>query len=160
MRSIQQAQGALKELAKLLPDTAVRIVGDRMEEVLVSELRDGDLVLIRPGAGIPVDGVVLEGESAINESMITGESRRVRKAEGYRWYGEWGGFAPRRSNRHGRTDCSRGNYAPGRTGSNIAFPSSDFGGHRRVRPHLGCVGVRDRNHLCVARVTSHTRIRC
>ncbi|HZQ54866.1 MAG TPA: HAD-IC family P-type ATPase [Bryobacteraceae bacterium] len=82
MRSIQQAQSALKELAKLLPDTAVRIVGERVENVPVSELRDGDLVLIRPGAGIPADGIVREGESAINESMITGESRPVHKAEG------------------------------------------------------------------------------
>ena len=82
MRSIQQAQGALKELAKLLPDTAVRLVGDRAEEVPVSELRDGDLVLIRPGDGIPADGIVREGESAVNESMITGESRPVRKAQG------------------------------------------------------------------------------
>jgi len=82
MRSIQQAQGALKELAKLMPDTATRIVGERTEEVPVSELRDGDLVLIRPGAGIPADGVVRQGESAVNESMITGESRPVRKTEG------------------------------------------------------------------------------
>jgi Cu2+-exporting ATPase len=79
MRSIMQAQGALKELAKLLPDRAVRIAGERMEEVAVSELRDGDLVLIRPGASIPADGVVRQGESDVNESMITGESRPVRK---------------------------------------------------------------------------------
>lgn len=84
MRSIAQAQGALKELAKLLPDTAVRIVGEHTEEVAVSELRNGDLVLVRPGAGIPADGIVRQGESAVNESMITGESRPVHKAEGKR----------------------------------------------------------------------------
>src|SRR5215472_3982203 len=78
-RSISQAQGALKELAKLLPDRAVRIIEDRMEEVAVSAVRDGDLLLIRPGAGIPADGVVREGESDLNESLITGESRPVRK---------------------------------------------------------------------------------
>jgi Cu2+-exporting ATPase len=82
MRSIMQAQGALKELAKLLPDRAVRIDGDQMEDVTVSELRDRDMVLIRPGASIPADGVVRQGESDVNESMITGESRPVRKAEG------------------------------------------------------------------------------
>jgi Cu2+-exporting ATPase len=82
MRSIQQAQGALKELAKLLPDTAVRIAGERTEEVAVADLRVGDLVLVRPGAGIPADGVVRQGESAVNESMITGESRPVHKAGG------------------------------------------------------------------------------
>jgi len=79
MRSIAQAQGALKELAKLLPDTAVRIVADRTEEVPVSDLRDGDVVLVRPGANIPADGVVQQGESEVNESMITGESRPVHK---------------------------------------------------------------------------------
>ena len=80
MRSISQAQGALKELAKLLPDSAERIVGERTETVLVSDLRQGDVVLVRPGAGIPADGVVREGSSEVNESMITGESRPVRKA--------------------------------------------------------------------------------
>jgi len=82
MRSIAQAQGALKELAKLLPDTAVRVVGERMEEVPVSELRERDMVLVRPGANVPADGVVSRGESAVNESMITGESRPVQKAVG------------------------------------------------------------------------------
>jgi Cu2+-exporting ATPase len=82
MRSISQAQGALQELAKLLPDTAVRVVDDRMETVAVSDLRVGDVVLIRPGASIPADGVVQDGSSDINESMVTGESRPVRKDVG------------------------------------------------------------------------------
>jgi P-type Cu2+ transporter len=82
MRSISQAQGALKELARLLPDTAERITGERTETVRVADLREGDLVLVRPGAGVPVDGVVREGESDVNESMITGESRPVRKTAG------------------------------------------------------------------------------
>jgi Cu2+-exporting ATPase len=84
MRSISQAQGALKQLAKLLPSTATRIVGDRMEEVRIDELREGDIVLVRPGERIPADGVVLQGSSAANESMITGESRPVEKREGDR----------------------------------------------------------------------------
>ena len=82
MRSISQAQGALKELAKLLPDTAVRIAGDRMETVAVSDLQDGDVVLIRPGASIPADGDVHDGSSDVDESMITGESRPIRKTVG------------------------------------------------------------------------------
>lgn len=82
MRSINQAQGALKELAKLLPDTAVRVVGERTEEVPASELREGDLVLVRPGSGVPADGVVRDGSSNVNESMITGESRPVKKSAG------------------------------------------------------------------------------
>jgi P-type Cu2+ transporter len=82
MRSIFQAQGALKELARLLPSTAERIVGERTEEVAVDELRDGDLLLVRPGASIPADGVVRSGASSVSEAMITGESRPLRKAEG------------------------------------------------------------------------------
>lgn len=79
MRSIAQAQGALNALAKLLPDTAVRMIGERTEEVSVSELREGDLLLVRPGANIPADGLVRLGDSSVNESMITGESRPVPK---------------------------------------------------------------------------------
>ena len=82
MRSIAQAQGALNELARLIPDTAERVVGDRTETIPISALREGDLVLIRPGAGIPADGAVREGGSEVNESMITGESRPVRKEPG------------------------------------------------------------------------------
>jgi Cu2+-exporting ATPase len=84
MRSISQAQGAVKELAKLLPGTAVRLVGDRTEEVPLDQLREGDLVLVRPGATVPADGVVRQGSSTVNESMITGESAPVGKAEGDR----------------------------------------------------------------------------
>ncbi len=82
MRSISQAQGALKELAKLVPDTAVRLTGERTEEVPVADLREGDVILVRPGSSIPADGVVIEGTSAVNEAMITGESRPVEKKPG------------------------------------------------------------------------------
>lgn len=82
MRSIQQAQGALKELAKLMPATANRVVGDRTETVAVSALQAGDVVLIRPGEAVPADGVVAEGTSAVNEAMLTGESRPVDKKAG------------------------------------------------------------------------------
>jgi len=82
MRSIAQAQGALQELAKLLPDTAVRIAGERTEIVPLSALREGDLLLVRPGTTIPADGIVRDGTSDVNESMITGESRPVPKPAG------------------------------------------------------------------------------
>jgi Cu2+-exporting ATPase len=82
MRSISQAQGALQELAKLLPDTATRVTDSGEEKVSVSELRNGDVVLVRPGESVPVDGTVLKGSSELNESMITGESRPVSKAHG------------------------------------------------------------------------------
>lgn len=84
MRSVVQASGAVGELAKLLPSTATRIRGDATEDVPLAELRAGDLVLVRPGASIPADGVVRSGASAVNESMITGESRPVDKHEGDR----------------------------------------------------------------------------
>jgi Cu2+-exporting ATPase len=80
MRSVRQASGALNELAKLMPDTAERILPDEdTEEVPTTELRQGDLILIRPGASVPADGVVEQGESDVNEAMITGESKPVSK---------------------------------------------------------------------------------
>ncbi len=82
MRSISQAQGALQELAKLLPDTATRVSDRGEERVPVSELREGDLVLIRPGESVPADGIVRKGESALDEAMLTGESNPVKKREG------------------------------------------------------------------------------
>jgi P-type Cu2+ transporter len=84
MRSISQAQGALRELAKLLPATAARLKGGEVEEVPIDSLVVGDTVLVRPGASVPADGTVLEGTSEVNESMITGESRPVRKSQGER----------------------------------------------------------------------------
>ncbi|HEX6559937.1 MAG TPA: HAD-IC family P-type ATPase, partial [Longimicrobiales bacterium] len=84
MRSITQAQGALKELAKLLPAEAVRVRGDSTEEIPLSAISDGDVLLIRPGASIPADGTVQRGTSSVNESMITGESRPVEKQQGAR----------------------------------------------------------------------------
>ncbi len=89
MRSINQAQGALVELAKLLPNNAVRIIhdergGEQTEEVPLTALKNGDLVLVRPGASIPADGEVREGHSNVNEAMITGESRLIGKNAGDR----------------------------------------------------------------------------
>lgn len=82
MRSISQAQGALKELAKLLPATAVRVRGENTEEIPIGDVRESDTLLVRPGAAVPADGVVISGMSPVNEAMITGESRPVSKQEG------------------------------------------------------------------------------
>jgi len=82
MRSISQAQGALQELAKLLPDTATRVTDQGEEEVPLSELSEGDIVLVRPGESVPADGLIQKGTSDLNEAVITGESRPVRKKEG------------------------------------------------------------------------------
>jgi Cu2+-exporting ATPase len=82
MRSISQARGALQELSKLLPDTATRVTDGQEEDVKVGDLRRGDVVLVRPGESVPVDGVVRRGASDVDEAMITGESRPVKKREG------------------------------------------------------------------------------
>ncbi len=83
MRSVRQASGALSSLAKLMPDTAEHILPDgSMHTMPVSSLQPGHLVLVRPGASIPADGVVEGGESDVNESMITGESALVKKTPG------------------------------------------------------------------------------
>ena len=81
MRSVRQASGSLNELAKLLPDTAELIREDGSIDIVPAQiLRSGDTFLIRPGTGIPADGRVIEGQSHINESMITGESNPVSKS--------------------------------------------------------------------------------
>jgi len=82
MRAVGSAQSALNELAKLLPDTAERVANGQTETVPVSALRADDLVLVRPGASVPADGTVEEGDSQLNEAMITGESRPVHKRPG------------------------------------------------------------------------------
>jgi Cu2+-exporting ATPase len=83
MRSVRQASGALNELAKLMPDEAERVKADgTTETVSATSLRTGDLLLVRPGASVPADGEVTEGQSSLNESMITGESRPVKKSTG------------------------------------------------------------------------------
>ena len=76
MRSVMNAQGALKELAKLLPDMAELENG---QKVSVSILKVGDVVLVRPGAKVPADGIVLDGSSSVDEAMITGESESIKK---------------------------------------------------------------------------------
>lgn len=81
MRAVKGAQGALKELSKLLPDTAEVIRGGEQKSIPISELKERDVVFVRPGGRIPADGVVIEGKSEANESMITGESALVPKKE-------------------------------------------------------------------------------
>ena len=82
MRAISQARGALNALAALLPDTAERVSGTETQTVPISELKVGDVVLVRPGTRVPADGEVVEGSADVDESMITGESRSVSKAPG------------------------------------------------------------------------------
>jgi Cu2+-exporting ATPase len=84
MRAIGQAQGALAALAALLPDEAERVTEHGIETVPVSALGKGDVVLVRPGARVPADGTIVEGQAELDESMITGESRPVAKGGGDR----------------------------------------------------------------------------
>jgi len=82
MSAVMGAQDALGELAKLLPDEADMVHGDHIMTVPVSRLAVGDHVLVRPGAAIPVDGEVVDGESDVDESLLTGESAAVAKSVG------------------------------------------------------------------------------
>lgn len=80
MASIAKAENALDAISNLLPDKAEKLVNGKPEQVLVSELKVGDLVLIRPGSSIPVDGVIVDGSSSVDEAAITGESKPLSKS--------------------------------------------------------------------------------
>ena len=86
LRAVRGATGALSELAKLIPPTAHKLEarGQRSEvtDVKTEELEKGDLILVRPGEKVPIDGSVVDGQSSVNESMVTGESRPVSKKAG------------------------------------------------------------------------------
>ncbi|MEV0248625.1 heavy metal translocating P-type ATPase [Nocardia sp. NPDC050712] len=85
MRSLGQASSALSSLAALLPDAAERLdAHGTATSVAVAELRTGDLVVVRPGGRVPADGTVETGSAEVDESMITGESRPVRRGAGDR----------------------------------------------------------------------------
>jgi Cu2+-exporting ATPase len=86
MRALGAASGALDALAALLPDTADRVDGEggATSEVALGDLVSGDVVLVRSGARVPADGVVVDGSAEMDESMVTGESRTVARGEGDR----------------------------------------------------------------------------
>lgn len=82
MASIARAESALDAISKLLPDKAEKVVDGKPQLVLVSDLKLGDFVLVRPGARVPVDGAIVEGVSSVDEAAITGESKPVSKSTG------------------------------------------------------------------------------
>jgi len=87
MRAIRGASGALRELVELIPSTANLVKDGEVVEAPTETLRPGDVVLVRPGERIPVDGTVISGQTSVNEAMITGESKPVSKATGDRVIG-------------------------------------------------------------------------
>ncbi|MDV8023515.1 heavy metal translocating P-type ATPase [Rhodococcus sp. IEGM 1330] len=82
MRSLAQTTSALDSLAALLPDTAERVENDDVVPIPPDQLRLGDVVVVRPGGRVPADGTVVAGSASMDESMITGESRTVRRGDG------------------------------------------------------------------------------
>jgi Cu2+-exporting ATPase len=82
MKSILGASRALELLVQLMPSEAHRVQGDNIEDIPLEDLQKGDTILIKPGEKVPADGEVLEGESYLNESMLTGESKPVKKSKG------------------------------------------------------------------------------
>jgi Cu2+-exporting ATPase len=82
MRSLAQTTSALDSLAALLPDEAERVTPGGTETVAPAELRVGDVVIVRPGGSVPADGRITQGSAEIDESMVTGESRPVRRGLG------------------------------------------------------------------------------
>ncbi len=81
-RAHSKTNSAVKELLKMAPNKAVRIVNDQEEEVPIDQIQLGDILRVKPGDKIPVDGVIAEGETSIDESMITGEPIPVNKSPG------------------------------------------------------------------------------
>jgi P-type Cu2+ transporter len=81
MRAVSGAQGALRELSKLLPDVVEIERNDQIKEISLEDLKEGDVILVRPGGKIAADGKIIEGETEVDESMVSGESRPVKKGE-------------------------------------------------------------------------------
>lgn len=79
MKSIKGASQALELLVKMMPSNAHLVTGGETKDVPVEELKENDMVAVKPGEKIPVDGVVIDGESHLDESMLTGESKPVKK---------------------------------------------------------------------------------
>jgi len=82
MKAVLGASRALEKLAQLLPDTAHIIEGDNIKDIKISDLKKEDIILIKAGEKVPADGVITEGNSYIDESMLTGESKPVKKGKG------------------------------------------------------------------------------
>lgn len=81
MKSVMGASRSLELLVKMMPSTAHLLKNDTVKDVKVSELKKDDIVMVKPGEKVPVDGIIIEGESYVDESMLTGESKPVKKTK-------------------------------------------------------------------------------
>lgn len=117
-RSKGKTTDAIKSLMKLMPKTATVVVNGVEQVVLIEEVKQGDIFVVKPGESIPVDGIILEGHSAINESLLTGESIPKDKAEGDKVYAAT-------LNRSGFLCCKAENVGEDTTLSNIIRLVSD-----------------------------------
>lgn len=79
MKSVLGASKALQLLVTMLPAEAHKVIGDKIEDVSLESLQKGDIILIKPGEKVPADGIIHEGSSYLNESMLTGESKPIKK---------------------------------------------------------------------------------
>jgi len=83
MKSVMGASGALEALVRLLPSVAHRLGADgATEDVPLTQIAPGDRLLVKPGEKVPIDGIIVKGQSSFDESMLTGESRPIEKGEG------------------------------------------------------------------------------
>ncbi|AVR46577.1 copper-translocating P-type ATPase [Christiangramia fulva] len=80
MKSVLGASKALQLLVSMMPAEAHRVNGDQVEDVKLDTLKKGDIILVKPGEKVPADAIIVEGESYLNESMLTGESKPVKKS--------------------------------------------------------------------------------
>ncbi|MFP4163438.1 MAG: copper-translocating P-type ATPase [Chitinispirillaceae bacterium] len=87
MKTVAGASQAVESLVKLLPSQAHRITDGQIEDVALQEVKSGDKVLVKPGEKVPVDGRITEGDSSVNEAMVTGESLPVHKKKGMKMIG-------------------------------------------------------------------------
>ena len=81
MKSVLGASKALQLLVSMMPAEAHRVKGDTIEDISLEDLLKDDVILIKPGEKVPADGIIVEGTSYLNESMLTGESKPVKKEE-------------------------------------------------------------------------------
>ena len=152
LRARARTSGAIRALLGLAPKTARRITDAGEEDVALEAIAVGDRLRVRPGESIPVDGAVTEGKSFVDESMVTGESMPVAKAEGAKVIGgtinqSWWPCAARGKNRprhHAGADrrsrgksaaLARADPAPGRSGRRLVRPRGDPGGAERRSRH-------------------------